>query len=244
MKAIETSYKGYNFRSRLEARWAVFFDTMGIKWEYEAQGFECSHRLTDWLGSDGKTFSYLPDFWLPELEVFAEVKGTLDPAALGKVMDAAAYLSTNGDCGCLVGIAHNPGYATVMLGPIPDPDFREVKVPVVVHLHKGDLLVTQWSSQKRMNFCPGGESVATDMEKLHMPIPNIIDLFLNGMPHPDAYVRPKRPEPGDPPWVAWKFESHLDLIDGSFMPWEWCDGYRAARSARFEFGQSGATRIM
>ena len=26
IKAIETYYKGYRFRSRLEARWAVFFD--------------------------------------------------------------------------------------------------------------------------------------------------------------------------------------------------------------------------
>ena len=29
--AIETKYKGYRFRSRLEARWAVFFDALGIK---------------------------------------------------------------------------------------------------------------------------------------------------------------------------------------------------------------------
>jgi hypothetical protein len=28
IKAIETSYKGYRFRSRLEARWAVFFDAL------------------------------------------------------------------------------------------------------------------------------------------------------------------------------------------------------------------------
>ena len=32
-KAIETKYKGFRFRSRLEARWAVFFDALGIEWE-------------------------------------------------------------------------------------------------------------------------------------------------------------------------------------------------------------------
>lgn len=32
-KAVETVYKGYRFRSRLEARWAIFFDSLGIKWE-------------------------------------------------------------------------------------------------------------------------------------------------------------------------------------------------------------------
>ena len=40
IKAIETVYKGYKFRSRLEARWAVFFDALGVEWEYEPEGFE------------------------------------------------------------------------------------------------------------------------------------------------------------------------------------------------------------
>ena len=29
IQVIETAYKGYRFRSRLEARWAVFFDAIG-----------------------------------------------------------------------------------------------------------------------------------------------------------------------------------------------------------------------
>lgn len=40
IKSIETYYNGYRFRSRLEARWAVFFDAAGIKYEYEPEGFE------------------------------------------------------------------------------------------------------------------------------------------------------------------------------------------------------------
>ena len=40
MKIIETQYKGYLFRSRLEARWAVFFDAIGISWEYMPEAFE------------------------------------------------------------------------------------------------------------------------------------------------------------------------------------------------------------
>lgn len=50
---VETRYKGYRFRSRLEARWAVFFDAMGWHWEYEPEGYD--------LGDDGW---YLPDFRL------------------------------------------------------------------------------------------------------------------------------------------------------------------------------------
>jgi len=65
MKAIETKYKGYRFRSRLEARWAVFFDSVGTCWEYEPEGFD--------LGSSGW---YLPDFFLPDVRkgVWVEIK--------------------------------------------------------------------------------------------------------------------------------------------------------------------------
>ena len=62
MKAIETHYKGYRFRSRLEARWAVFFDALGVKWEYEPEGYEL----------DG--VRYLPDFYLPQVRMYGEVK--------------------------------------------------------------------------------------------------------------------------------------------------------------------------
>ena len=62
-KPIETSYAGCRFRSRLEARWAVFFDSLKIDWEYEPEGY---------VLRDGTR--YLPDFWLPQVGMFAEVK--------------------------------------------------------------------------------------------------------------------------------------------------------------------------
>ena len=67
IQAIETSYKGYRFRSRAEARWAIFWDEMGYKWEYEPEGF---------VLPDGT--HYLPDFrlWTPQQEpMWAEIKG-------------------------------------------------------------------------------------------------------------------------------------------------------------------------
>lgn len=73
IKAIETRYRGYRFRSRLEARWAVYFTALGLAWEYEPEGFD--------LGAVGW---YLPDFFLPELHggMWVEVKphGKADPA--------------------------------------------------------------------------------------------------------------------------------------------------------------------
>jgi hypothetical protein len=62
--AIETNYNGYRFRSRLEARWAVFFDTLGVRYEYEREGY----RLGDGT-------PYLCDFWLPDHGYWVEVKG-------------------------------------------------------------------------------------------------------------------------------------------------------------------------
>jgi hypothetical protein len=73
IKPIETEYKGYRFRSRLEARWAIFFDTLNIKWDYEMEGYE----LGDGMGD------YLPDFSMGSnnnmtfMEGFLEVKPIL-----------------------------------------------------------------------------------------------------------------------------------------------------------------------
>lgn len=63
IQALETRYRGYRFRSRLEARWAVYFDTIRVTWEYEVQGYDLGDGLY-----------YLPDFWLPQVNLWAEVK--------------------------------------------------------------------------------------------------------------------------------------------------------------------------
>ena len=75
LTAIETRYSGCRFRSRLEARWAVFFDALGIKWEYEPEGFEViSGRYSDESEARQK-WNYLPDFRLTNLGAWVEVKG-------------------------------------------------------------------------------------------------------------------------------------------------------------------------
>ena len=74
---IRTEYKGYLFRSRLEARWAVFFDALGVKWEYEPEGYDLGDGLL-----------YLPDFLLHGVtvnhaykqinrDIYVEVKGRM-----------------------------------------------------------------------------------------------------------------------------------------------------------------------
>lgn len=64
MKPIPTRYRGVTFRSRLEASYAKHFDDRQLPWMYEPEGFELS---------DGTR--YLPDFWLPTVRAWGEVKG-------------------------------------------------------------------------------------------------------------------------------------------------------------------------
>ena len=45
VKPIETLYRGHYFRSKAEARFAVFLDCLGIKWEYGPQGFDLGNGL-------------------------------------------------------------------------------------------------------------------------------------------------------------------------------------------------------
>ena len=61
IKAKETYYDGYRFRSLLEARRAVFFNNIGL--EYEMEGF------------DMEECSYLPDFYIPSIDRWFEIKG-------------------------------------------------------------------------------------------------------------------------------------------------------------------------
>ena len=63
IKAIETRYAGCRFRSRLEARWAVFFDFLNIPYQFEAEGFAMPEG------------AYLPDFYIPGAKVWVEIKG-------------------------------------------------------------------------------------------------------------------------------------------------------------------------
>ena len=77
---IETVFKGYRFRSRLEARWAVFFSELKLQWEYEKQGYLIDNK------------GYLPDFWIESWQCWVEIKPATDDGIL-KGMDSAKRLS-------------------------------------------------------------------------------------------------------------------------------------------------------
>lgn len=128
IKAIETRYKGYRFRSRLEARWAVFFDTLGIPWTYEPQGFERNgvRYLPDFqiqLGRDRYKFTY----WV-------EVKGDRNwlfdnRDEIDEMHDWGGILPDFADCGEQSRVANG----LIVLGDIPNPEFGLLFVPVIGH---------------------------------------------------------------------------------------------------------------
>lgn len=62
VKPMKTQYKQMTFRSRLESHWAFLFDTMGLIYVYEPQGYAFGDA------------TYLPDFFIPEWNVFVEIK--------------------------------------------------------------------------------------------------------------------------------------------------------------------------
>jgi len=64
--ALTTHYSGIKFRSRLEARTAVFMDSVGVQWKYEV--FTC--RFPEGLSKR----TYTPDFFLPDQQMFVEIK--------------------------------------------------------------------------------------------------------------------------------------------------------------------------
>lgn len=90
LRAIPTNYRDYAFRSRVEAHWAVFLDSLSLVWTYESEGYD--------LGRDGW---YLPDFWLPTIGCWLEIKG----AAPNRV-DSRKAVALADAAGCPVVLFH------------------------------------------------------------------------------------------------------------------------------------------
>ena len=61
--AKPTTYNGVTYRSRTEARWAVFFDALGVTHKYEPEAIKLSTGV-----------GYLPDFWIDDFKAWFEVK--------------------------------------------------------------------------------------------------------------------------------------------------------------------------
>jgi hypothetical protein len=63
VEPLKVIHNGQHFREPLAARWAVFFEALGVRYEHEGESLEV----------DG--LRYLPTFWMPEQQCWVEVKG-------------------------------------------------------------------------------------------------------------------------------------------------------------------------
>jgi hypothetical protein len=218
IKAIETRYAGCRFRSRLEARWAVFFDRIGIEWQYEAQGYDCTHRISLEPGE----YRYLPDFWLPAEKCYVEVKGELTPAQTLAVYDRAASLCNREDT------------RLILAGPIPGP--AQAYPPTGLSLYKGCLLASPgligdptadgvwqgWTRSYRHQTCVAHD-VGGDLHDVTGDACSTsvgIQLFA-------------RDPLGRPCTWKWSDDGLLGRDQDSFRL-----AYQVARSARFEHGET------
>lgn len=211
IKAIETEYNGYKFRSRLEARWAVFFDALGVEYEYEPEGYEY------WETEDGFT-RWLPDFRLPkENNVLVEVKGSDE--ALSKDWDrlslAVDYFNTPASDGLLI------------LGEIPNPnDIGWGAIPVFSYL--------EWAKGVRCDFAAFVSNRRKHLVTGTADILSSMFSFDGGrfdVEHTSAYC-------DMPECVTTRSRviSRDDLLSCKFS--ELKEAYKLARQARFEHGET------
>lgn len=115
--AVPTEYAGITFRSRLEADWAATLNANGIKWAYEPETITLPSGTV-----------YIPDFWLPELGTWIEVKGPDIPR-----VEKTTELATTRACHCTTSCTCQwPGGELVILGRTSldaAPDHRGYRPP-------------------------------------------------------------------------------------------------------------------
>ncbi len=219
MQAIPTRYAGRLFRSRLEARWAVFFDAMKFKWDYEPEGF---------VLSDGT--HYLPDFRVttPIGRVYwAEVKpeGTLGDKKFdlfSKMLEPDAHKGLHdaerkdrieavmlaGDPGNLISFRFPPREESE--GTYMCPRCGVIDKSLEVYPVDGPgrwFMICHWCDSDTP--CGSGHDAEPGIAPGLMVLQHKGELYLEGTNEQD----------------------YLDFVRRAI---------NAARSARFEFGQSGA----
>lgn len=116
INAKETFYKGYRFRSRLEARWAVFFDALGVKYEYEPQGFMLPSGKCYLPDFKIKCYGTRGDFCNTPFDLWIEVKGEMTQEDADKIHEFAGQIVYY-DQWSMYKI-ENP---VLVVGNIPDP---------------------------------------------------------------------------------------------------------------------------
>ena len=91
LRVLPTTYHNIKFRSRLEARWAAYFDMIGVKWQYEPEGYQLDCG------------NYCPDFLCEKGSFFVEVKPTEEECEATKNKLRSLARMTGKNVYCVVG---------------------------------------------------------------------------------------------------------------------------------------------
>lgn len=198
---IPTRYRGHHFRSRLEARYAVFLDALGVRWQYEPEGFQLPH-----------CGSYLPDFWVEGfpiqritgekytadfwLEIKAE-RPTFDSEEFAKLRELAVASGKHGFLAAATDLHRTVNWCSAT---------AQVEFGVAPWWHSAmfEMRAKPYAQFRQSSTCGWPDVFAQDMEE----------------------------------------EFRMDKIDpflGEFHGQRWVEAAKAALSARFEHGHSGAS---
>ncbi|MBF0230783.1 MAG: hypothetical protein HQK63_14540 [Desulfamplus sp.] len=71
------TYKEIKFRNVLHARWAAFFDTLGISYEYIKEPIRIGNKVT---------YNYQPDFYLPKQDAWMNINRNLLNYSIDRIM--------------------------------------------------------------------------------------------------------------------------------------------------------------
>jgi hypothetical protein len=121
-ESVATRYSGTTFRSRLEARYAVFFDAAGIDWQYEPAPPLVIPRSR----RRGDSFLYLADFHLPTRNSYCDVKGFLYQDGLARLLAVTRALRS-----------------LTVLGHLPSA--WESRWPCTLILHRKEVIAIPWN---------------------------------------------------------------------------------------------------
>ena len=134
---IPRRYAWTEFRSSLEADWACTLDSLGIRWQYEP--VTVTLPSGEW---------YVPDFWLPELSTYIEVKGDgiprrHKPAQLAQLDESVIVLLGQAP----VGKADENGWRSWGIS------WREVTPGMLRMVHCHQCSAWQWTRITRVITC-------------------------------------------------------------------------------------------
>lgn len=119
MRPLTTYFDGYRFRSRTEAKYGVTLKSLGLRYEFERQGFALEPG------------AFLPDFYLPDLPLWIEVK-PFEPDLHQKALCESLAAESGTPAVILCG---QPAFDVDALYFTPLRNIQMMKLPMALAMH-------------------------------------------------------------------------------------------------------------